>query len=782
MNLSKKEPDSDQITDLLFQLGMTYLEKGDYDNAIEKLKQITDLGKASAKVYLNLSKAYILKEQFDQEAQHIFEQSLQFEPDNPVLNVILSKLYLDADREDELAQAVYQKALKQNPQNADEISSKLIKISFRQENIDTARQLMQDFLTTPDKISQFLPLYIVNEWKHQGFSRVRQYLKQALEVQQELVFYRWFVVNLLQAEKQSSEPVELSQQELEICYQYLTDTSNSNQLLDIYLAPSVERLVQKYTQKMNETPSNPVEEYQIFLAEDALSNIWERGLNKRAIPASGFELPREMIWQKLKRWHIGENGLDQDAASENQTVDNIQHQAETVMVMRIKGNGSNAISTALSDSVSLNPEATSAFIAGFQSDDGFLLFWKDANSPIQTAIHFIENISAQKHSDFNNESKYQFIIHRLTGQGKNRSLAKDLQTALSSFQLEREMFFQENHLDQRKKQPQFQLLVTSTLKEKINGENQYTLEPLELQAQYPTDNKNLPLYQLRWDNSLDKIKKGEIKQLGNFKLLKELHQNQVFSSFKAVDTFLDRLVVIKILRPDFSIGSDQNATAQLFLQEAKFLGQLSHPNVALVYDIGKQQKFCYIAREYVEGVPLAIQRSINRKINVPKTLMICLQISATLSELHQQQIFHGRLQPHNIFVFDNNEIKLADIQVRSFAIPIKNYHTTSLKYLSYFAPEQIDSNEFNHLTDMFSLGVIMYEMLTNHHPFYHDDRERIFDNIFNKTPEPLSSYNPDLPGELDELVLKALEKSPENRYENMAELTGELTSIIESMG
>jgi len=159
MNFSDQEKDNEQIVDLLYQLGITYLEKRDYDNSIAKFKKIIDLGEANAKVYLNLSKAYILKEQFDEEAQKIFEKSLQFEPENPVLNVILSQLYLTAGREDAHALHIYQNAIKHHPQNADEISAKLIKVSFQQGNIDVARDLMQQFIDTPAKISSFLPSF-----------------------------------------------------------------------------------------------------------------------------------------------------------------------------------------------------------------------------------------------------------------------------------------------------------------------------------------------------------------------------------------------------------------------------------------------------------------------------------------------------------------------------------------------------------------------------------------------------------------------------------------------
>jgi len=787
MNVSEQENDSEQIIDLLFQLGVTYMEKGDYASSIEKFKKILELGEPGAKVYLNLSKVYILKEQFDEEAQEIFEKSLQFEPENPVLNVILGQIYLDADREDEQAFHVYQNALKHNPKNAEAISAKLIKATFKQGNIETARNFMQQFIDEPEKISTFLPLYIVNEWKHQGFERVAQYLKNIIKIEQSALFYRWLVVNFLQAEKQSLEPFVLSAEDLSFCNQYLENMNSCDQLLDIYLYPAIERLVLKYSKKVDEEPSSGVEEFEVFLAENAFTNIWEKALNQNDEVLNNLNVQEGRIWEKLKLWNSLQGSTSPEAEPVEDDADRIHeicNQSDTMMVLRLKGTHAQAVNEAMSQAISTVSDFDKNFVGGIESRDGFLLFWKDIDSPLQTAINFIHDRSLQGNLNSNNDEKFQFIIHKLSRRGKNRkrNLTYDLQTMLATFQLEREMFFQENQLDQWEADSNCQLLITSPIKKKIDGNTQFSFESVELSVQHPNMEKELELYKVTWNDSSSRIERGEIQEIGRFKLLKELHQNQVFSSFKAVDSFLDRLVVVKILRPDFSLNGDQNSTAKLFLQDAKFLGQITHPNIALVYDIGKDQDFCYIAREYVEGVPLTVQRSINQKINIHRTLKICLSLVQTLNSLHSQNIVHGRLQPNNIFVLNNHEVKIADFQVASLAIPIKNYQTPSLKYLTYFAPEQIEGEAYNKLTDIFSLGVIMYEMLTNHNPFYDEDRNKIFDNILNGNPEKLSSYNSELPKKLDKIVLKTLEKSPKKRCEDMGLVEKELIGVIGELG
>ncbi len=773
MSFNDQEKNNEQILDFLIQLGISYLEKGEYDNSIEKFKMAIDLGEENAKVYLNLSKAYILREQFDEEAQQVFEKSLQFEPENAVLNIILSQLYLDAGREDELALNVFQRALNHNPQNAYAIRTRLIKIHFQHGNIEAARELMQQFTDHPEKISSFLPFYVINEWKHHGFDQVNQYLKKAINIRENPIFYRWLIVNLIQAKRQSLEPIEFSIDDLNLCDKYFKDVRSFDHLLDVYLYPTIERLLMKYSKKIDNISSNVLDEYEVFLAENALSNIWEKALNKKEELQANSIPEKGNIWKKLEPWSI----YKKDKSLKNESwqdgkIEEIYNQAEALLIIRLKGITSYEISSLVSDSVAAISKAEQTFIGGFQSSDGIIMFWKDIDNPIRMAINFIQDQSSLHLTNLDNEIKCQFLIHKLSRSDKEteNGIVNDLQIALSPFELEREMFFQDNHSFLWSDNSRFQIFITSAVKEKMNSDSQFSLEPIKQSEQHPLSYKIIQIYQLHWDDSLAKIRQNKIKEIGRFKLLKELSQNPIFTSFKAIDKYLERLVIVKILNPDFVKDNDKNSTAELFLREAKIFGKLSHPNVAMVYDIGKDQNFCYLAREYVEGEPLAIQKSIDNKINVARTLTIFYNIARTLSYSHEQNIFHGRLQPKNIFISNKDDIKLTDFQLASFASPLKKFLPPDLKDLTYFAPEQIINNRFNKLTDIFSLGIIMFDLLTDHNPFYDSDRDKIIDNILNKNPRPPSFFNSEIPAQLDRFILKALEKSPEKRLQSMTEL------------
>jgi len=786
MNLLEHEKDHKQIIDLLYELGNTYLEKEDYDNAIDKFHKLIELGEENSKIYLNLSKAYILNEQFDQKAKEIFEKSLEFEPENPVLNVILSQLYLEANREDEQAIRVYRIALKEDPENAQEIMAKLTKINFQNENIDAARELMHQFVDTPEKISNFLSYYIENEWKHHGFDQVSHYLKQVIDVQEDLSFYRLYVINLLQAEKQLADQFEISLEELNLCKKYITRITSLDHLIDVYLYPSVERFLLKHSIKFNEQTSKPVEEYEIFLADSSNPNMWENALNKKEKATETFVTGIEEIWNKLKSWHevkdATDRGIESDSHNSNK-INKIYDHANTVMVIRLKGVATEDISKDLLNSIAIISNAENTMIQGFKSNDGVILFWNDVNCSLLTAVDFLQKQELKNGLNSEKGQQLQIILHKLSKRDKDKykTILDDLQMTLSVFQLEREMFLHINQSDPSENGAASQLLVTSSVQQQINGASQFSLEPIELSIQHPSNENSFQVYQVSWNNTLANIKLGEIQNISHFRLLKELHHNQVFTSIKAMDSLLDRLVVIKILLPNFKLDNSKPSLQDQFLQEAKYLGKLNHPNIAMIYDLGKEQEFCFIAREYVEGKPLEVQRLVNQKINWKRTLKICLNIAQTLRFTHEKNIFHCRLQPNNLFLINNNEVKITDFQISACSVPLKSNYKPILKSLRYRAPEQIDNKTIDHRADIFSLGIIMYELFTGNHPFDDTNLNDINSHILKKRPAPVTGLNPDLPEKLNEVIFKAIEKSPKKRYKNMHELERQLAEIIEDL-
>ncbi|MDZ7401518.1 MAG: protein kinase [candidate division KSB1 bacterium] len=775
--MTEKDQTNSKIIELLIELGKTYLERGDYGQAIEKFKTAIDLGANDAKVFLNLSKAYILKEQFDQEAQRVFEKSLEFEPENAVLNVILSQIYLKIDRRDDLAMRVFLTALKYNPNNADQIRLTLIKNSFEKGNIELARELMGQFQSDPDQAGQLLPFYIALEWKHQGFDRVTHYLKQLIKVQTNDAFYRWLLINFLQAQRQTSEHFQLSIEDLKLCLEFLERLPSLDRLVDIYLYPAIKQMLAEQSTKLAVPQPRPIDEFEIFLSENALNTIWEKGLNREESPQLPNLSTIGEIWNKMTPW----DGASVLASLPGNQLELMHHEASVLQVLKLTDIPPQQVNQRLSETLNSISQTSNSFLGGFAAQDGYILFWKEPLSPVKLAVNFVQEIDSLSATE-TLQGQIQCLIHSRTAQqSKDRSsLVREIQLALAPLQLERELFAMTNHTNMKPDHPRIQILITSPLKEKLDQQANYQLEPITLPITESFDGTPLQVFELRWNDSFAKIRQGKIQQIGRFKLLNELNHNPVFLCFKAADVLLDRLVVLKLLNSEYNRNSQQEETLALFLSQAKALGKIAHPKIAMIYDIGLDQNFCFLAREYVEGIPLGVQRSMNKKINIRRTLEICLQICQALQFVHQKGVAHGRLQPNNIFLIGGDEIKITDFQLPSLARPLVDYAMSSLQSASYGAPEQIDSIGFDALCDVFSFGVIMYELFTNQHPFYDPDQSKTLERIRNIDPQPPSEINADLSPELDAIIFKAIEKAPQHRYQTMAAIEQELSKLLSS--
>ncbi len=781
----EKEKGNKQVIELLYELGNAYLTKGDYDSAINRYKALLELGESEPKLLLNLSKAYILKGQFDAEAQAIFEIAVQHDPDNPVLNVILSDLYLKANRDDEFSIQVYQRALRENPENANEVMTQLIKACIRHEKFEAIEGLMEQLIHTPEKFALVFPLYVAREWKKQRFEGVSQFIQKLLPRQSELMWYRWLALNLLQAKQQLGDAATITTEEMSLCNEYLNLAHDFDRLLDIYLYPAVKKLVRAQAGDSQSPDVRPIEEYELFLMESSLSNIWERGINKPVPQAKTAVQPTAVdLWEQLKVWPaVDKRVTAEESASRFRTMPVAQalQQAEAVMIVRLKGSTADSFQADLQNAIQSSADNEKNLLTGFQSRDGIILFWKDLHCPIQSAVQLVKSRWASPAAA--NGVSFQVLIHKLMaarGTDISQHLLEDLQASLSTFQLEAELFRPQSPNDSISNGNGCQVLITAPVQEQLNGDIHFSTQPLDVPVRHPATGQALKIYRLQWDDIATKIGRGEIKHIGRFDHLRELYSNQIFASFRAIDSFLERLVVIKILRPNVRLNNGQPSISELFLQQAKILGKLNHQNIALIYDIGNEKDFCYIAREYVEGEPIKVQRLINQKINWKRTLKVCHSISQTLGYAHDHQIVHGRLKPTNIFIAANSEVKITDFQTLPFSFPWRSCQEPVLKTLTYLAPEQIENETTTAQTDIFALGVIMYELFTDQNPFLASDKETIVENILSLTPEPVTALNPELPEKLDELIFKALQKSPDQRFASIHELENQLIEIIDA--
>ena len=257
--------------------------------------------------------------------------------------------------------------------------------------------------------------------------------------------------------------------------------------------------------------------------------------------------------------------------------------------------------------------------------------------------------------------------------------------------------------------------------------------------------------------------------------------------YKAEDTRLGRFVALKFLPPE----GRQDAHAQArFQREAQAASALNHHNICTVYDIGEQDGQTFIAMELLEGQTLK-QRIGSRPLPVETLLDYAMQIAAALEIAHKDGIVHRDVKPSNIFVTSRGEVKLADFGLAKRVVldskPIGDAPTASVPItergaivgtVAYMSPEQAQDKDIDARSDIFSFGIVLYEMATGKRGFPGESPVTIIGEILHKDPKPIRESNPELPEELQRIVVKTLEKDREDRYQTAHELMVDLRRLM----
>jgi serine/threonine-protein kinase len=267
--------------------------------------------------------------------------------------------------------------------------------------------------------------------------------------------------------------------------------------------------------------------------------------------------------------------------------------------------------------------------------------------------------------------------------------------------------------------------------------------------------------------------------LSHYRILERLGQGGQATAYKAEDTRLSRSVVIKILLPELAVN--ENARKR-FDREARLASALDHPNICAIYDIGETDGYSYIVMPFVPGRTLK-QVIGEQPLAALSALSIALQVADAIAAAHARGIIHRDIKPNNIIVNDEGQVKVLDFGLakmlgdetgdsHSPAEIEKSVTEIGVPYgtLGYGSPEQAAGERVDHRTDVFSLGVVFYEMLTGRQPFRGANRIEVLHAVINAEADPIVEFNPDVPDSLQGVLERALAKKPRNRFGTMAEM------------
>jgi len=269
------------------------------------------------------------------------------------------------------------------------------------------------------------------------------------------------------------------------------------------------------------------------------------------------------------------------------------------------------------------------------------------------------------------------------------------------------------------------------------------------------------------------------KTISHYKILEKLGGGGMGIVYKAQDLNLDRFVALKFLPPN--IGADDEEKKR-FILEARAASSLEHNNICTVYEIGEAQDGqIFIALAYYDGETL--KKKIQKgPIKVVDTFDITTQIAEGLSKAHGQGIVHRDIKPANIMITNNNVVKVLDFGLAKLSGQSRiTTAGTTLGTIAYMSPEQAAGDKVDHRTDIWSLGVVLYEMLTGEVPFKAEHERAIIYMIMNEEILPPSSLDRKIPHQVDSLFAKLLQKDQNKRHQNMEELIKELKTIKEEI-
>jgi len=263
--------------------------------------------------------------------------------------------------------------------------------------------------------------------------------------------------------------------------------------------------------------------------------------------------------------------------------------------------------------------------------------------------------------------------------------------------------------------------------------------------------------------------------VGRFAIHERLGKGGMGEVYSAEDTKLRRRVALKRLAPDLRADPVYRLR---FLHEAKRASRFSDAHVAALYDILEEQGEIFLVMEYVAGENL--RERFARTISIGEFLEIAIQCAEGLVAAHERDIVHCDVKPENIMLTNNGSVKILDFGVAKH-LPRSDQSSTVDRSLSgtpaYMSPEVLLEKIPDGRADLFSLGVVFYEMLTGHHPFLSNSFVETIDRIRRETPAPIHSFNPDVPSSLESLINKAMAKKPEQRYSSARELLNDLRTV-----
>ena len=276
-----------------------------------------------------------------------------------------------------------------------------------------------------------------------------------------------------------------------------------------------------------------------------------------------------------------------------------------------------------------------------------------------------------------------------------------------------------------------------------------------------------------------------IDRLGKYRVTKEIGRGAMGVVYLGYDPFLDRDVALKLARhADFRDAEQQRLYRNLFFNEMRTAGMLRHPNIIEVFDAGNEDDQYYIAMEYVSGATTLEEHcQVDHLLPVQRAAEMVFKCAQALDYAHRNGVIHRDIKPSNVMLGEDGQIKVADFSVALLTDPLirETQLMDPVGSPFYMSPEQLKDEPATNQSDLYALGVVMFELLTGHHPFPASNLPALTQRVLNDEPAALERYRPDVPASLATIVARALQKDLADRYSTALEFAADLSQSFSEL-
>ncbi|MEM6639302.1 MAG: serine/threonine-protein kinase [Pseudomonadota bacterium] len=273
-----------------------------------------------------------------------------------------------------------------------------------------------------------------------------------------------------------------------------------------------------------------------------------------------------------------------------------------------------------------------------------------------------------------------------------------------------------------------------------------------------------------------------LEKIGKYMIIKEVGRGSTGTVYLSHDPFYGRDVAIKVYKDESTDEDDAAVARKMFFNEANMVGMLQHPNILPIYDAGEENGRYFVVMEHVHGArTLATYCKPDNRLRINDVVQIIFKCAKALNYAANRGVIHRDIKPSNIMLTNNSDVRIVDFGI---AINANSDHSQIRGIAgspSYMSPEQVQSAEITHRSDLYSLGAVMYELLTGRRPFRAESLAKLLHKIVYATPQPIHTVRDNVPEILEEIVAKCLQKDPADRYQNGKELASVLTRAFQEL-